>query len=777
MSRTLEKFWRYDSVRLLGLTIVILLVGCAPRATTKPEPEKDIPIQNIIHKIEARETDKDVSVVISASYPMEYLALPNPSGINIIFENTSFESFAEEIPVDNDLIQSIKCDRREEKRSVRIKLTLREAAKHKVFTEGNNLIVKYEKPAVLHSLQGEGEGTAEDSAGDITWDTDTFPVEQDMTKIDQVSADTAAPAEKIAWVNRVDFETQKGGRSRVIIETSEKVPYRLKRSDKKVSLVLNNTRMLSYQERPLITTRFKSAVDRISPVRARDKQDTVLIAVELREMVPYRVEQKENVYVLHFDPSTVPPRPLAAAQLPEWEEILREGVTKPVKKKIKKRSDKEVASKKKPVLVTESGKEYTGQKISLEFQDADIHNVFRILAEVSEQNFVIGEEVKGRITLKLINVPWDQVMDLVLQMNKLGTAVEGNIVRIAKLETLQKEKEALAAKVASEEKAEPLFTRYIQINYAKAKDIEPRLASVKSSRGNITLDERTNKIIMVDIPKALREAETIVRQLDIPTPQVIIEARIVEASSSFVREIGVQWGGQVSHTSRSLGGTVGVSGETGGCDDNFLVNLPPSGPTGGIGFSFARLAGLTTSTLAAKLLAMESQGEGKIISTPKIATLDNVKAIIQQGDRVPFPKQSESGISVEYAEATLKLEVTPRISPDKKVGLLLTVKKQAPDWEHTVQGAPTITTKEAETEVLVSNGETVAIGGIIIGEKSLSEQRIPWFSKIPLLGWLFRSRANKRSTSELLIFITPKIIEVEKGRIADVHDTISENTM
>ncbi len=749
MSRTTEKFWHYNyRVGLLGLIVLILLLGCAPRATTKPDIEKDTSVRNIIHNIDVRENDSDVSVVISASQPLPYVALPNPLGMDIIFENTAFESFKEDVPVENELIKSIRCDLKEEARSARIKLNLGVPAKHEVLREGNDLIVKYEKPAVLYSAREEIEEIEEIE------DAEAVSTEQKETKTEQVP-DTVTTTKKIAWVNRVDFETQKEGKSRVIIETSEKVPYEIKRLDKKVVLVLCNTKMLQYQERPLITTRFKSAVDRISPVRMRDKKDTVLITVELREMVPYRVEQKENIYVLHFDPSMVPPRPLSAAQLPAWEEILQESATALVKREPEKK-----ISPKEEAVVTETGQKYTGQKISLEFQDANIHNVFRILAEVSEQNFVIGEDVKGQVTLKLVNVPWDQVMDLVLQMNRLGIVLEGNIVRIAKLETLKKEKDALAAKIESEKKADPLFTEYIAIKYAKAADIKNRLDEIKSSRGTVTLDERTNMIIMRDIQTALNEATNIVNLLDIPTPQVLIEARIVEASSSFSRELGIQWGGAWSDHSGSLGGTVGVSGGVPGTD--FLVNLPPAqAVTGGIGFGFDRLSGLTSITLNAKLLAMESQGEGKIISTPKIATLDNVTATIQQGDKVPYPKQSEDGISVEYADATLKLEVTPHISPDKKVSLVINVKKEAPDWQHTVQGAPSITTKEAQTELLVANGETVAIGGIIIGERSWSEQAVPWFSKIPILGWLFKSKLKSDGKTELLIFITPRIIELD----------------
>ena len=349
MNRSSEKIRRYIyKASIISLTSLIFLVGCAHRATTKPDTGKNTLTQYIIHNIDMKENEKDVSLVISASQTLPYVALTNPLGIDLIFENTSFESFKEEIPLESDLIRSIRCDRREEARSARIRVTLKMAAKHEVYREGNDLVVKYTKPEFVSSAK-------EEAAPVLT-------PEKQETKAEGVQ-EIVPPAKKIAWVKRVDFETQKGGRSRVIVETSEKIPHEIKQWDKKVVLVLSNTRMLQYQERPLITTRFKSAVDRISPVQTRDKKDMVLITVELREMVPYRVEQKDKTYVLHFDPSTIPPRPLAAARLPEWEKVLQESITDLVEKKSE--AEKDVIPKDKPV-VTESGQTYTGQKISLD---------------------------------------------------------------------------------------------------------------------------------------------------------------------------------------------------------------------------------------------------------------------------------------------------------------------------------------------------------------------------------------------------------------------------
>jgi type IV pilus assembly protein PilQ len=427
---------------------------------------------------------------------------------------------------------------------------------------------------------------------------------------------------------------------------------------------------------------------------------------------------------------------------------------------------REVAQPPEKPTVTETGQAFTGERISLDFQDADIHNIFRILHEVSGKNFVIGDDVKGKVTLKLVNVPWDQVLDLVLKMNKLGTVVEGNIVRIARLSTLEAENKALAAKMQAEQTAEeqePLMTEYIPINYAEAATIQKHLVEIKSPRGKISVDERTNMIIMNDVRAAVGNARDVVKRLDVVTPQVVIEARIVEANTDFSREIGIMWGAQYED-----GDGFGVGGATtqrwdGGLLGDYNVILPPAAATSGIGFTFQRL-GSAEFTLNANLLAMQEEGKGRIISTPKILTLDNKEAYIEQGLEIPYQVLEEGSYSLKWAKAVLRLEVTPHITMDRRIAMKIIAKKDAPDRSIVVQGAPAIDKKEAGTELMVNNGDTIVIGGIITREETLSNKGVPGLSKLPLLGWLFKSEAKDTTDKELLIFVTPTIVELQEAR-------------
>ncbi|MES0350659.1 MAG: type IV pilus secretin PilQ, partial [Desulfobacteria bacterium] len=564
--------------------------------------------------------------------------------------------------------------------------------------------------------------------------------------------DLAAGGEP-ALVKRVDFLMMEQGKSRVIVQTTRKVMYEtLRPSPKRVLLKLFNARIPRFEKRPLITTRFKSAVDRVVPVQTAQMGDIALIAIELREEVPYRVEQQDTGFFVDFEPSTVPPRPMADAEMPKWQQVMRE--TEAVLTEVAAAPPEEVVS-------AETGKVYTGQKISLDFQDADIRNVFRILHEISGKNFIIGSDVQGKVTLKLDQVPWDQVLDLVTRMNRLGVSVEGNIVRIAPHAVIEAEKAAEKKTKEAEREAAPLVTEYIPINYATASAVQAHLNEVKTDRGRVTVDERTNMIIMTDVQDAIQRAGEVIKKLDVVTRQVIIEARIVEARADFSREFGIQWGFNHMNTrSSSLGGPYGFSG---GLANNMAVNLPAASATGALDFMFARLGGGSTQlTIDATLQAMESRGVGKIISSPKVLTLDNKAAIIKQGTQIPYQTSEEGTVAVTFQDAVLSLEVTPHITMDNRISMQVNITKDAPDTGISVLGQPAISKKEVTTELLVNNGDTVVIGGIITEDKGTSQGSIPGLGKIPVLGWLFKNQSKTDSRKELLVFITPTIVDLEE---------------
>jgi len=591
---------------------------------------------------------------------------------------------------------------------------------------------------------------------------------------------------KPAWVNKIDFSSEESGKSTITIGTTKPVEYNLiKVSETLLHLRLSNTSIPVNQRRPLITTRFNSAVDRIMPILKPVKKNTSLVAIELREAVPYVVEQSDTLLMVHFEASSVLPKPEKEAALPDWKAVLTNMSAEPVETETKEPVTKQVAEAKKTLL--EPGKQYTGEKIALDFFDTDIKNVFRILREVSGKNFAIDKSVTGKVTLSLEKpVPWDQVLDLVLKMNQLGMVYEGDIVRIAPIEAIKKEEELKQARLLADQKSkeqqkalEEMVVEYIPINYSNAKsEILPHLEKIKTKdRGNISVDERTNLIIITDVAEVVKQAKEIVKKLDRVTPQVIIEARIVEASTNFSREIGTTWGSGIGVQPTSL--IAGTYGVVSSIDDrvgvgpqrgmqnfggtygvNTAINFPTTSDKASIGFNFSRIAG-SPLLLNAKLQAMEAQGDGKIVSAPKIVTLDNKEATIKQGLRYPYNKLDTSGnTTTVFEDVDLELKVKPHVTPDNRISMVIKIKKR--DLGNIISGQQSFTTKEAETELLINDGETVVIGGIIKTIKSSGGSGVPGLSMIPILGWLFKSDSNIDNKEELLIFITPKIVLLEQ---------------
>ena len=492
------------------------------------------------------------------------------------------------------------------------------------------------------------------------------------------------------------------------------------------------------------------------------------------KLVPADSKQREDKVQLNVKAEL--PKPVAAYSAEgNKTEVRVEAVAAPEEKKDEKEEGKAVDkilvpadSKQGEVMadaVPASNVQYTGKKISLDFKDADIGNVIRLIAEVSNFNIITTEDVTGKVTLRLIDVPWDQAFDVILKSKGLGKAQEGNVIRVLPLARIKQEDDAVIAAKKAKEKLEDMVSQKIPVNYATATDMGAKLKNVISERGSITVDERTNTIIIKDIPANIKNAVELVKSLDTATPQVLIEARIVEAGNDFARDLGIQWGLDASTVGgkRQLAmfGATGTSGQTGvggvGGVSNFAVNLPISA-TGALGFTFGKLTG-DPLTLDLKLTAAESAGMTKIISRPRIATLDNKKAVIKQGEQVPYETVSSTGTQTQWADVTLSLEVTPRITPDGSVGMNLVVSNKELGSFRSSSGAPSIKEKSATTEILVKDGETAVIGGIIKNSKSDSVKGVPYLKDIPILGWLFKSQSVADVQSELLIFITPTILK------------------
>ena len=422
-------------------------------------------------------------------------------------------------------------------------------------------------------------------------------------------------------------------------------------------------------------------------------------------------------------------------------------------------------------------KRYVGRRISMDFQQADITNVLRLIADVSGFNIVVGESVKAKVTLKLVSVPWDQALDMLLKMNNLGMIREGNIVWIDTLTNIARMQDEEAKAKEAKIKAEDLITKIIYVQNVQAQELQTTLRQYLSPRGQLQLNQASNALIVQDTESRVAQFSQLVRDLDIEVPQVQIEARVVQADTSYSRSLGVQWG-MTNFTSSGnrfyvFGNNTGpydelnTAGSTGSVTQSFIVNLPATVS----GLSSVPALGFMTGTLTGGLLDLDlrlSAGEllglTKVIAAPKISTLDKREAKIEQGESIPFQTTSLQGTQTTFVDANLTLQVTPQITSrdpkeaGKQILLKVRVTRNAVGARSNPAG-PSIDKREATTQVLVRDGETMVIGGIFVDTQSNNVAGMPWMDRIPVLGWLFKQKTENVSKQELLIFLTPAIIK------------------
>ena len=407
---------------------------------------------------------------------------------------------------------------------------------------------------------------------------------------------------------------------------------------------------------------------------------------------------------------------------------------------------------------------YTGEKVSLNFQAIEVRTVLQLLADFTQFNLVVSDAVQGSITLNLEDVPWDQALDLVLKSKDLGKRLEGNVLLIAPAEEIAaRERYELEARNQLAELA-PLRRELVQVNYAKAADIAKLFQSVAEgqvsdgARGSITVDERTNNIIAFQSGAQLDELRRIVAQLDVPVRQVMIEARIVEAGVDFERNLGVRWGGALNKGGKWSAGGIAPVTEAGAEPGNVsapFVDLGVKGNTSGLGIAFIS----NNVLLDLELSAMEKTGNGEIISQPKVVTSDKETAKILKGTEIPYQESSSSGAtSVSFKEASLSLQVTPQITPDSSVIMEVVVTKDEPDYMNMVNNVPPIKKNEVKAKVLVKDGETIVIGGVFSNTQSKVVDKVPFLGDLPYVGRLFRKDVVQEKKSELLVFLTPRIM-------------------
>jgi type IV pilus assembly protein PilQ len=416
---------------------------------------------------------------------------------------------------------------------------------------------------------------------------------------------------------------------------------------------------------------------------------------------------------------------------------------------------------------------YTGNPVSLDFQGADLRAVLRTFSEISGLNLVIDPTIQGTVDVALRDVPWDQALDIILRANKLGYVVDGTIVRVAPLTVLAAEEEERRRLSDAQALAGELQVLTRSLNYSKAADLRELITTtILSQRGSIQFDNRTNTIIIQDLADRLERAAALISTLDRPEPQVEIEARIVQTTREFARRLGVQWGfnGQATPALGNtlpttfpnqvqLGGRTGVAqGPASGDAVSNAVNLGVQGATSAAGLALGSINGALNLDVA--LSAIERSGQGRILSTPKVSTQNNIEAEITQGIQIPIQTVANNTVTVSFRDAALTLRVTPQITAANTVIMRIAMENSAPDFSRAVNGIPPIDTQRALTQVLVSSGETTVIGGIYVSREQTSQDRTPALHRLPLLGWLFRRDEFTDESRELLIFITPKVMRL-----------------
>lgn len=575
-------------------------------------------------------------------------------------------------------------------------------------------------------------------------------------------------------VRDIRLETVEG-RSRIVVELDrpsnfETLPWK----DSRAVMILNGVELPEELQRTLAPDAQGGAVRFVSSYT--DETGEVRMEAELGQDASEVIRQEGNKVVWEFAPKMALDQPRQAGQM------AANGKPRPTEEGKSFTS----APPNYPRTVADPTKVNTvpgmkRKRLTIDLRNADIQNVLRLLAKEGGVNIIAGDDVSGEVTMRLRSVPLDQTFLTILQSQGLGFEVRGNVIRVAPQKTLLDEQAARAEAAARQQELAPLEVFLLPVNYATAGDLQPQVQSLLSPRGSISVDERTNTLIIKDLPENLQSIRALVDNLDSQVPQVLIEARIVETNDTFNRQLGIQWGGDFTF-SQGNGNPTGlifpsVLGVAGGATDgqtptagtssnpNFAVNLPApagTGAGGAIGLTMGSVGGAVNLNL--RLSALESQGHAKIVSSPRILTLDNTEATISQGTSIPISVVSAAGVQTVFVDATLELTVKPHVTPDGNIQLEISATKNEPDFQNTgARGDPTIIRKQAETELLIKDGDTTVIGGIYTRNSGTSLSAVPFLHKIPILGNLFKTTSQSERRTELLIFITPRIVNRQQS--------------
>ncbi len=637
--------------------------------------------------------------------------IDNPARIALDLPNTSNELDERNIRISSGLLQNVTTV--EAGGRTRVVINLSSLTPFQTSVKGNQLLV---------TLDSNADSSDSDTSNLLVAAAGNSKVEID---------DKGAVSERGNIINSLDFRRGPMGEGRIIFDLSSAgVVTDMRQEGGRLIVEFPDTQLAAKLQRRLDVMDFGTPVQFIDAIS--NKRGTKVIIQPATQEFEQLAYQSDNMFTVELKPMS------------------KEDIEENRKAKFG----------------------YVGEKLSLNFQDIEVRSVLQLLADFTDLNIVVSDSVQGKLTLRLKNVPWDQALDIILQTKALGKRQAGNVIMIAPAEEIANRERIELEGMKQKTELAPLRTEYFQANYAKASELAALLQSqtggMLSERGSVTVDDRTNTLLINDTVDQLSEIRALVHRLDVPIRQVLIESRIVIASDDFNKDIGVRWG--LNRNTARNGEGFALSGNGNGItnlingDDlgreRYNVNLPGSNAAGSIGIALAKLPFGTLLEL--ELSAMQAEGTGEVISSPRVITANQHEAYIEQGVEIPYLEASSSGAtSVSFRKAVLGLTVTPQITPDDRIVMDLKVNK---DTVGEIFGAgalqvPSIDTREVSTQVLVDNGETVVLGGVYEQTILNKVDMVPFFGNLPLIGRLFQHTTNQDDKSELLVFVTPKIIK------------------
>ena len=702
--------WTLKSIRSAAASaFAAILVAIAPALSWAQA--------NSIERVDATQTGNSVMLTIQMKQPVAGIpasfSVANPARIAIDLPQATNNLGRNLVDINQGDLRSVNVVQAGGR--ARVVLNLRRAVTHAITIDGNNIMV----------------------ALGATGDTTSFRA-PDGTQATAAAPAQAAAAPEVRALRGIDFRRGPDGEGRVVVDlTDPNTSVDIRQQGNQVIVDFLNTSLPESLRRRLDVTDFGTPV---AQVNAFQQGAGTRLVIEPRGLWEQNAYQSDTRFVVEVKPVKEDPTRLFQGT--------RQG--------------------------------YQGERLSLNFQNVDVRSLLQVIADFTNLNIITSDSVQGSITLRLKDVPWDQALDIILQSKGLDMRKNGNVIIVAPREEIAaKEKLELEARNQIAD-LEPLRTENFVVNYQKAEDVRHLLVDDKqrllSKRGSVTVDARTNQMFVQDTTARLEEVRRLLQRIDIPVPQVLIEARIVEADDTFSQNLGSRFGfariNNNSWVNSGAGSTFGPGSGATGTDNTItigattvtnpnFVNLPAAGlggfSPGSIGLTLFNSS--VTRLLNLELSALEADGRGKIVSSPRVITADKVKASIEQGTEIPYQAATSSGATqVQFRKAVLRLEVTPQITPEGAIFLTVNVNRDSPSSVATGGAGVAIDTKNVQTQVLVENGGTVVLGGIYEQTERTTTTKVPLLGDIPVLGWLFRNVVKVNNRDELMIFITPRVV-------------------